>query len=206
MNLSDEVNVILLLMVPMKVLIVDNNDSFTYNLWHLVRPLVSGKADVMAYDEVDEKKTLGYDKIILSPGPGVPEDFPAYATWLDSWKTTKSVLGICMGHEIIHTHFGGKLRPMKHILHGVSKSIQVESASSGNLFAGLGPRIEVGLYHSWVIDETCIPEILEILARDEEGHVMAIRHREYDITGVQFHPESYMTAGGTAMIANWLGL
>ena len=188
----------------MGVLIIDNNDSFTYNLYHLVKPLVEEPIEVERYGNIESVWFKEFNRIIISPGPGVPNEYPRYFTWLDEWRVSHKVLGICMGHEIIACYFGSRLRSLNQPLHGIRRPLSVSKQGRESLFRGMGKEIQVGLYHSWVIDEQSFPDPLDILAWDDEGHIMALRHRKIPFYSVQFHPESYMTSEGACIISNWM--
>ncbi len=191
----------------MKILVFDNYDSFTYNLVHLVEKITHGKVDVFRNDELPMEKVKGYDKIILSPGPGIPSEAGMLLPLIKEYASSKSILGVCLGHQAIGEAFGGTLTNLATVYHGVATPIAVRSEKSGvrsQLFEGLPDTIEVGRYHSWVVNEKNFPEELEITARDDNNYIMALQHRKYDVQGVQFHPESVLTPDGEIIIANWL--
>jgi len=191
----------------MKILVFDNYDSFTYNLVHLVEKITHEKVDVFRNDELPMEKVKGYDKIILSPGPGIPSEAGMLLPLIKEYASSKSILGVCLGHQAIGEAFGGTLTNLATVYHGVATSIAVRSEKSGvrsQLFEGLPDTIEVGRYHSWVVNEKNFPEELEITARDDNNYIMALQHRKYDVQGVQFHPESVLTPDGEIIIANWL--
>lgn len=199
----------------MRVLVFDNYDSFTYNLVHLVQQITHEKVEVYRNDQIPLEKVKDYDKIILSPGPGIPSEAGELLPLINEYAASKSILGVCLGHQAIGEAFGGKLVNLDKVYHGVATEIQVRSFELGaclpdrqvgsqNLFNGLPEKIMVGRYHSWIISETGFPEELEITAKDENGYVMALRHKQYDVQGVQFHPESVLTPDGRTIIENWL--
>ena len=191
----------------MKILVFDNYDSFTYNLVHLVEKITHGKVDVFRNDELPMEKVKGYDKIILSPGPGIPSEAGMLLPLIKEYASSKSILGVCLGHQAIGEAFGGTITNLATVYHGVATPIAVRSEKSGvrsQLFEGLPDTIEVGRYHSWVVNEKNFPEELEITARDDNNYIMALQHRKYDVQGVQFHPESVLTPDGEIIIANWL--
>lgn len=188
----------------MKLLIVDNNDSFTYNLVQLVEETGMCSFDVVPAHEVDIEAAACYDKILFSPGPGVPGEFPAMWLLLDRYKQTKSFLGVCLGHQAIAQYFGASLINLPEVVHGQQKKLML--ATDDELFKGVDNNLQVGLYHSWLVDSGTIPEELVVTAHTAEGRVMALCHRQLDIRGVQFHPESIMTPQGAPMIKNWLQL
>ncbi|WP_132054234.1 anthranilate synthase component II [Pseudocnuella soli] len=193
----------------MNILVFDNYDSFTYNLVHLVEKITGAKVDVFRNDQISLDDVAKYDKIILSPGPGIPEEAGLMLELIKRYAASKSILGVCLGHQAIGEAFGGKLKNLSTVYHGVATPVQVvgeEKATSNkaDLFAGLPQEIEVGRYHSWVVEQTGFPDVLEVTAVDGEGYIMALRHKEYDVQGVQFHPESVLTPAGETILKNWL--
>ncbi len=195
----------------MKILVFDNYDSFTYNLVHLVQKIIPGTVDVFRNDQIPLEKIADYDKIILSPGPGLPKDAGLLLDLIKEYASQKSILGVCLGHQAIGEAFGGQLFNLSTVYHGVATPVRVlldnENANSGNtqnLFKDLPEKIMVGRYHSWIIKEEGFPDVLEITARDENDYIMALRHKQYDVQGVQFHPESILTPDGEIIIKNWL--
>lgn len=195
----------------MKILVFDNYDSFTYNLVHLVEKIWPHKVDVFRNDRIPLEKVKEYDKIILSPGPGIPSEAGLLLPLIQEYASSKSILGVCLGHQAIGEAFGGKLTNLSTVFHGVATKINVDQAhaeqgNSENLFAGLPEELEVGRYHSWIVSEDGFPEELEITARDENKYIMALRHKKYDVQGVQFHPESVLTPDGEKIIRNWLNV
>jgi anthranilate synthase component 2 len=202
------------------VLVFDNYDSFTYNLVHLVEKILGKKPDVYRNDEIPLEDVARYDKIILSPGPGLPSEAGLLLPLIKEYASSKSILGVCLGHQAIGEAFGGKLVNLSSVFHGVATPVtivkhemsdkngtQISSkphASSPDLFQDLPETIAVGRYHSWVVADEAFPDSLEITARDEAGLIMALAHKEYDVQGVQFHPESVLTPHGEIILRNWL--
>jgi len=187
----------------MKILIFDNYDSFTYNLVHVVEKLIHGKVDVFRNDRIPLEQIKVYDKIILSPGPGLPVESGLLLPLIETYAPSKSILGVCLGHQAIGETFGAKLVNLSSVYHGVATPCR-QLVADESLFAGLPPVFEVGRYHSWIVDREQFPGTLEITAEDEQGQVMALRHRKYDVKGVQFHPESVLTPLGEQIMKNWL--
>lgn len=191
----------------MKILVFDNYDSFTYNLVHLVEKITHEKVDVHRNDQIALEKIKEYDKIILSPGPGIPEEAGLLLPLIKEYASSKSILGVCLGHQAIGQAFGGKLINLSSVFHGVATKIEVRSQESGvnsPLFENLPNELEVGRYHSWVVSNENFPKELEITAEDDNGMIMALQHKTYDVQGVQFHPESVLTPRGEDVMRNWL--
>jgi anthranilate synthase component 2 len=192
----------------MKILIFDNYDSFTYNLVHLVEKITNEKVDVYRNDKIALEDIRRYDKIILSPGPGLPSEAGLLMPLIKEYASTKSILGVCLGHQAIGEVFGGKLTNLSSVFHGVATPVKTvngqQSIASSDLFSGLPETFPVGRYHSWIIDKEDFPDELEITAEDENGFIMALRHKLYDVQGVQFHPESVLTPDGEKIMRNWL--
>lgn len=191
----------------MKILVFDNYDSFTYNLVHLVEKITHEKVDVYRNDQIALEKVAEYDKVILSPGPGIPEEAGLLLPLIKAYAATKSILGVCLGHQAIGEAFGGSLLNLSTVFHGVATKIQIHSGERGvrsKLFEGLPGEIEVGRYHSWIISDDNFPGELEVTARDEQGYIMALQHKTFDVQGVQFHPESVLTPDGEKILRNWL--
>ncbi|MBI1783346.1 MAG: aminodeoxychorismate/anthranilate synthase component II [Sphingobacteriales bacterium] len=187
----------------MKILVFDNYDSFTYNLVHLVEKITHIKVDVYRNDQISLEKVKDYDKIILSPGPGIPVEAGLLLPLIKEYAATKSILGVCLGHQAIGEAFGGTLINLSTVYHGVATNCQLSTANC-QLFKGLPNEIEVGRYHSWVVSREGFPAELEITAEDEQGMIMGLQHKTYDVKGVQFHPESVLTPGGEDILRNWL--
>jgi anthranilate synthase component II len=195
----------------MKVLVFDNYDSFTYNLVHLVEKILHQKVEVHRNDQIPLEKVADYDKIILSPGPGVPSEAGMLLPLIKEYAPKKSILGVCLGHQAIGEAFGGRLVNLSTVYHGVAtpvKKVRRETTEvkelEGDLFEGLPEEFEVGRYHSWIVSEEGFPKELEITAKDEQGYIMALQHKSYDVQGVQFHPESVLTPLGEVILRNWL--
>ena len=191
----------------MKILIFDNYDSFTYNLVHMVEKITHTKVDVYRNDQLPLEKVKEYDKIILSPGPGIPSEAGSLLEVIKEYASTKSILGVCLGHQAIGEAFGGKLINLDTVYHGVATPIEIKSKKlpgKNDLFDGLPTKIEVGRYHSWIISDEDFPEELEVTARAENNLIMALQHKTFDVQGVQFHPESVLTPDGEKILRNWL--
>jgi anthranilate synthase component 2 len=186
----------------MKILVFDNYDSFTYNLVHLVQKIVKDKLEVYRNDQVPLEKVKEYDKIILSPGPGIPQEAGLLLPLKKEYASTKSILGVCLGHQAIGEAFGGSLINLTTVYHGVSTNCKLQTANK--LFKDLPDEIEVGRYHSWIVSDKGFPKELDVTARDENGYIMALQHKTYDVQGVQFHPESVLTPDGEIILRNWL--
>ncbi len=183
-------------------MIFDNYDSFTYNLLHTVQSLGYTEVDVIRNDRITLGEVERYDKIILSPGPGLPEEAGLLLPLIERYAATKSILGVCLGHQAIGQLFGAKLENIPFVFHGVQTPAQIIAEDS--LFTGLPEKIMVGRYHSWIVSRDNFPAELEITAVDQAGTIMALRHRTLDLHGVQFHPESILTPQGTVIIRNFL--
>jgi len=188
----------------MKILVFDNYDSFTYNLVHLVEKILHQKVDVYRNDQISLEKVKEYDKIILSPGPGVPSEAGLLLPLIREYAATKSILGVCLGHQAIGEAFGATLQNLSRVYHGVATPIKILNTEAP-ILKGLGDTVEVGRYHSWIVNKEGFPSSeLEITAEDENGFIMALQHKKYDVQGVQFHPESVLTPTGEKIIRNWL--
>ncbi len=187
----------------MKILVFDNYDSFTYNLVHLVEKITGEKVDVYRNDKITLEDVAVYDKIILSPGPGIPVEAGLLLPLIKKYAATKSILGVCLGHQAIAEAFGGSLINLDTVYHGVATPIKIKNKKS-KILNGLPEIIEVGRYHSWIVSNDGFPEELEITARDENGYIMALQHKTFDVQGVQFHPESVLTPDGEMILRNWL--
>lgn len=186
----------------MKIVIIDNYDSFTYNLRHLVREL-GAQVDVVRNDCFRLKDLAKYDKIILSPGPGIPSEAGLLLDVIREYGPKKPILGVCLGHQAIGEVAGARLCNLDNVFHGVQTPVKI-TPNADYLFNGLPDEIMVGRYHSWVVDTEGLPECLEITAVSPEGQIMALKHKEYDMHGIQFHPESVLTPQGRAIIENFL--
>jgi len=206
----------------MRILVFDNYDSFTYNLVHLVEKVLHQKVDVYRNDQIALEKVKEYDKIILSPGPGIPGEAGLLLPLIKEYASSKSILGVCLGHQAIGEAFGGKLVNLSEVYHGVATPVRLVSRESSvvngksnsrltihdsrNLFAGLPDVFDAGRYHSWIVSDENFPKELEVTARDENNFIMALQHKTYDVQGVQFHPESVLTPKGELILRNWLKL
>ncbi|HTE24007.1 anthranilate synthase component II [Flavitalea sp.] len=187
-----------------KILVFDNYDSFTYNLVHLVEKITHTKVEVHRNDQIPLENISRYDKIILSPGPGIPEEAGLLLSVIREYAASKSILGVCLGHQAIGQAFGGSLINLSTVYHGVATPVRLKKQVKSRLFDQLDETLEVGRYHSWVISPENFPEELEITAVDDLDYIMALQHKNYDIQGVQFHPESVLTPAGEAIMRNWL--
>lgn len=187
----------------MKILVIDNYDSFTYNLVHYIENLTSSPITVVRNDQISLEEINQYDKILLSPGPGVPEEAGICIELIRKYAATKSILGVCLGHQSIAEAFGGSLINLDKVYHGVSSTINI-LASNDRIYKEIPKKLEVGRYHSWVVSNEGLPDCLEITAEDDHGLIMGLSHKEYDVKGVQYHPESVLTENGLKLIENWL--
>ena len=186
----------------MKILLFDNYDSFTYNLLHILKEL-GADVEVHRNDKISLEEIERFDKILLSPGPGIPEEAGILLPLIRRYAPTKSILGVCLGEQAIGEAFGATLINLTDVHHGVCSDIRI--VAKDPIFEGLEPGIRVGRYHSWAVSKENFPECLEITAVDtEEGQIMGLRHREYNVRGIQFHPESVLTPKGKTIIENWL--
>lgn len=186
----------------MKILLFDNYDSFTYNLVHLVKELGYADVEVHRNDKISLEEVGKFDKIILSPGPGIPSESGLLLPLIKAFAGKKPILGVCLGEQAIGEAFGGQLTNLEDVYHGVAT--QAKIVAKDYIFDGLDENIEIGRYHSWIVSRENFPDCLEITAVDDKGQVMALRHREYDIHGVQFHPESVLTPKGKEIVRNFL--
>ncbi|HEY6977544.1 MAG TPA: aminodeoxychorismate/anthranilate synthase component II [Chitinophagaceae bacterium] len=207
----------------LRILVFDNYDSFTYNLVHLVEKILHYKVDVYRNDQIPLEKVKEYDKIILSPGPGIPVEAGLLLPLIKEYAGSKSILGVCLGHQAIGEAFGGKLINLSTVYHGVATPVRVVSSglsvadnsfnslrtthhASKNLFEGLPGEFEAGRYHSWIVSRENFPVELKITAEDDNGYIMGLQHKTYDVQGVQFHPESVLTPMGEKIMRNWLSV
>lgn len=188
----------------MKILVLDNYDSFTYNLVYILREL-HDNVEVHRNDKITLEDVANYDKILLSPGPGIPSEAGILQDLVRTYASTKSIMGVCLGHQGIGEVFGASLNNMSDVLHGISDKAIVTDANEP-LFKGLPSSFQVGRYHSWTVVGETVPDTMTITAVDENGQVMALRHNTYDVRGVQFHPESVLTEHGKQMLQNWLAI
>jgi anthranilate synthase component 2 len=186
----------------MKILVLDNYDSFTYNLVYIIRQLGYGQQmDIFRNDKIDLEDVKNYDKVLLSPGPGIPSEAGIMLQLIKEYGPSKDILGICLGHQAIGEAFGSGLINLSEVVHGIASELKVKEDL---LFKGLPSSFRVGRYHSWVIDEQTLPVDLEIIARTPDQQIMGVRHTSMTIRGLQFHPESILTEYGVEMIRNWL--
>ena len=184
------------------IVVIDNYDSFTYNLVHYLEDL-DCHVTVFRNDEFNLEELQSFDKIVLSPGPGVPSEAGLLKAVIEKYAATKPILGVCLGQQAIGEVFGGSLTNLEKVYHGVATNIKV-AVSDESLFDGLENEFEVGRYHSWVISHNNFPAELEITSTDQNGHIMSIRHKKFDVKGVQFHPESILTPNGKQILKNWV--
>jgi anthranilate synthase component II len=188
----------------MKILVFDNYDSFTYNLVHLVEKITDVKPAVFRNDKIALEDIAAYDKIILSPGPGIPEEAGLLLPLIKMYAATKPILGVCLGHQAIAEAFGGSLINLSTVFHGVATTMK-QTKNKSTLFSGLGEEFVAGRYHSWIVNDKTLPADFQITAVDDNGMIMAMQHTTYDLQSVQFHPESVLTPDGELMMRNWLG-
>jgi anthranilate synthase component 2 len=186
----------------MNILIFDNYDSFTYNLVHLVKELGYKDVEVHRNDRIALNEVEAFDKIILSPGPGIPSEAGLLLPLIKRFAPLKSIFGVCLGHQAIAEVFGGKLINLEDVYHGIATPVKVIARS--RIFASLPEQFEAGRYHSWIVDKNDFPDELEITATDENGHIMALEHKTLDVHGVQFHPESILTPCGKEIMKQFL--
>ncbi len=188
----------------MKILVLDNYDSFVYNLVHIIRALGFGEEmDIMRNDKITLEEVAAYDKILLSPGPGIPKEAGIMMDLIRQYAPSKSIMGVCLGHQAIGEVFGAKLVNMDEVLHGIATPNFVKDKEE-LLFAGIPNHFTVARYHSWMIDKDSVTDELEVTAVDDEERIMGVRHAKYDVRGLQFHPESVLTEHGIKIMENWL--
>jgi anthranilate synthase component II len=186
-----------------KILVIDNYDSFTYNLVHYIEKITGKRADVFRNDEISLEEVGKYEKIVLSPGPGIPVEAGIILDVIKKYAPTHSILGVCLGHQAIGEAFGGKLTNLDNVYHGVASTIQILTPNDV-LYSGIPSTFSVGRYHSWVVAKEGLPECLTITSVDEQGLIMGISHKQYDVKGVQYHPESVLTEHGMKIMENWI--
>ena len=186
----------------MKILVLDNYDSFTFNLVQLLRENSQTQIEVFRNDKISLSQVAKYDKILLSPGPGLPAESGILMPLIERYAAEKSILGVCLGLQAIVEVYGGKLQNLPKVVHGLATAVNIIKSSS--LFDGLPSTFMAGRYHSWVADSSTLPACLEITAVDEQQQIMAIQHKQFDLSAVQFHPESILTPDGEKIIQNWL--
>ena len=187
-----------------RIAIIDNYDSFTYNLVHYLEEITDGVVDVFLNDQVSIDDLKSYDALVISPGPGIPSEAGLTLEIIKHFAGKKPILGICLGHQAIAEAFGGQLRQLDQVLHGVVRVCTI--TNQDEIFNGINNNFETGRYHSWVPDEKTFPSCLEILATDEQNCIMVLKHKEHSIYAMQFHPESIMTPEGKLMLRNWVSL
>lgn len=187
----------------MKILVLDNYDSFTYNLVHAIEKLRGSKVDVFRNDQISLKAIEQYDKIVLSPGPGLPDEAGIMKELIRTYAPSKSILGVCLGHQAIGESFGGKLLNLTRVYHGIATEMS-RTEQEEPLFSDIPGKFMAGRYHSWIVDRETLPDCFAVTALDDQGKIMAMHHKKYDVRGVQFHPESVLTPTGLTMISNWL--
>lgn len=185
----------------MRIAIIDNYDSFTYNLSHLAE-MLGAEVEVMRNDKFQMESLEDFAKIILSPGPGIPREAGLLMEVLHTYAGKKPILGVCLGHQAIGEYFGGRLKNIGTVCHGVATPVRV--TAQDYVFRDLPESFDVGRYHSWIVDTEGLPDCLEATSFSEEGYIMSLRHREYDIRGIQYHPESILTPMGKQIMQNWL--
>ncbi len=185
------------------IVVIDNYDSFTYNLVHAIKKISGLPVDVIRNDELELSDLEKYDKIVLSPGPGIPEEAGLLLDIIREYAPTKSILGVCLGHQAIGEAFGGKLENMNKVLHGVSTPVTTTSNKTC-LFEGLPETFTAGRYHSWIVSSENLPDCFEVTSYDKDGMIMSMQHKQFNVQGVQFHPESVLTPLGEKIIENWL--
>jgi anthranilate synthase component 2 len=191
----------------MNIAIIDNYDSFTYNLVHLIEKIVQQHVTVFLNDVFELEQLENFNKIILSPGPGLPQNAGKTMQVIEAYKSTKSIFGVCLGHQAIGLAFGATLKNLSTVYHGIENNINVvkdELNEGKSLFTNIQMPMLVGRYHSWVIDIANLPKDLIVSATDDDKNIMAIKHKTLDVQGVQFHPESIMTKDGEQLMRNWI--
>lgn len=188
----------------MKILVLDNYDSFTYNLVQYIKEVTKHPVDVFRNDKISLADVATYDKIVLSPGPGIPREAGIMPELIKKYAATKSILGVCLGHQAIGEAFGARIFNMEQVYHGIQHQVLVEPQTRC-IFEGIPSTFSAGRYHSWVVDEATLPQELRITCRTEDGTIMGIEHTKFDVYGLQYHPESVMTEYGRHMLANFLG-
>lgn len=186
-----------------QILLIDNYDSFTYNLVHYLEEL-GAQVTVRRNDKLSLEEVEAFSHVVLSPGPGIPDEAGLLKEIIATYAATKKILGVCLGQQAIAEVFGGRLENLSEVYHGIASPIIIIDPQA-TLFKDLPTEVVVGRYHSWVVSEA-LPESLKVTARDHEGQIMAIEHKEYPVHAVQFHPESILTPSGKKMLANWLGV
>lgn len=184
-----------------RIVIIDNYDSFTYNLSHLVKEL-GAEVSVFRNDKFQMQQLDAFDKIILSPGPGIPSEAGFLLDAIRNYAGRKPILGVCLGHQAIGEVFGAKLKNLNSVFHGIATPATI--IQDDYIFNHLPQTLEVGRYHSWIVSKDALPDCLEITSESDEGYIMSLRHKQFDIRGIQYHPESVLTPQGRQIINNWL--
>ncbi len=187
----------------MKIAIIDNYDSFTYNLVHAVKKITKKNIDIIFNNKLELYQLEKYDKIILSPGPGIPSEAGLLMKIIANYAENKSILGVCLGHQAIAEYFGAKLINMKTVLHGIASQAEI-TIKDDVLFKGINKKFQIGHYHSWIVSNENFPQCLEVTSVDDKNQIMSLKHKTLDVRGVQFHPESILTPQGELIIKNWL--
>ena len=187
----------------MKILLLDNYDSFTWNLYHYLEQVTDGEIAIKQNDEIAVEEAGEYDRIILSPGPGLPDEAGITKEIIRKYFSSKPILGVCLGHQAIGEVFRAKLKNLNAVKHGVASTLVVKDKEE-KIFSGIENNISIGHYHSWVVSNENFPAELKITAEDAEGNIMAMRHNMFNVCGVQFHPESVLTSDGLTMLKNWI--
>lgn len=187
----------------MKILVIDNYDSFTYNLVQYIERVIKKPVDVYRNDMISLDAVDAYDKILISPGPGIPNEAGISLDLIRRYGSTKSILGVCLGHQAIAEAYGGSIKNLTRVYHGVVGKM-TQLVPGDYFFEGIPLNFDAGRYHSWVVEAETLPDSLVVTVENDEGYIMAIRHREHDVRGVQFHPESVLTEMGGKMILNWV--
>jgi len=188
-----------------KILLIDNYDSFTYNLYQLLKQVSEDEVEVHRNDKITVSECATFDRIVLSPGPGLPDEAGNLKAIIEEYADKKPIFGVCLGQQAIGEVFGGKLKNLSRVFHGIRTEF-IATEPKSDMFADIPDKFHAGRYHSWVIDKDSLPDCLEITCTDEEGEIMGIAHKEYRIRAVQFHPESVMTDHGKEMMENFLKL
>ncbi len=186
-----------------KIIVIDNYDSFTYNLVHYIENITGKRVDVFRNDEISMDDVGKYDKILLSPGPGLPIEAGIILDIIKKYGSSRSILGVCLGHQAIGQAFGGNLINLDKVYHGIATEIEVLTPND-SLYKGIPAKFNVGRYHSWVVAKENLPDCFTITSIDEKGLIMGISHKKFDVRGVQYHPESVLTEHGLAIVKNWL--
>lgn len=187
----------------MKILVIDNYDSFTYNLVQYIERIIGEPVEVRRNDKISLAEVAEFDKILISPGPGIPDEAGLTKEIIKTYGSEKSILGVCLGHQAIAEVYGGSIKNLDKVYHGVTGEMK-QLVKDEYLFNGVPVEFDAGRYHSWVVEADTFPDCLEVTVKNSEDFIMAIRHREYDVKGVQFHPESVLTEYGGLMIKNWV--